>query len=489
MRDDELRRILTNANPWWGAGASGGNRIAWMRNHQLLASRAKSDLGYRNTILNDVATGPVTDGLILLVGPRRVGKSVLLFDCIGALCSRTDIDSRQIIHLPCDGFTTRDLRRALTLARDLTRSIDQDSPKPRIWFFDEIGTIRGWSAVIKAARDQTVFGGDTVVATGSRWVPGEDVEGNLFAGRAGQTSGRRLRPVAPMTFRDYLTATRPELAQPEKLDLMAIQTQNTVLRLEALRYDIDFYDLAWQDFLTCGGFPRAVAEHHIAGAVSISFIRDLGASLRGDVDPDSPPESIPLLLELLATRSTSPFSIRNASAQLGYSRAELTSRMARLIGSFATLRCFHMNDNGREIQGSQSKIYLTDPLLAWLPSRMRAGCAMPDFTALTEMAIGVSLARAIDSREEGRWVSGDTIGYVKTLSGQEIDFSPILVPTPAGSLRTVPIESKWVDDGWRSESRALTGKYGSGVVATKSVLDCVGDVWAIPTPLLVLLLE
>lgn len=484
-----MRRILVDANPWWRAAISGGSRIAWMRDHPLLASRTRTDLGYRNAVLNDVATGPVNDGLILLVGPRRVGKSVLLFDCIGALCGRDDIDSRQIIHLPCDGFATRDLRRAITLGRDLTRSVDQESPKPRMWFLDEVGTIRGWSAVIKAARDQTLFGGDTVVATGSRWVTGEDVEGNLFAGRAGQTGGRRLRPVAPMTFRNYLAATRPGLALPQKLDVTMIQTQTAALSLETFRYDIDLYDLAWQSFLTCGGFPRAVAEHQRTGEVSTSFMRDIAAWLRRDVDPDSPPESIPLLLELLATRPTSPFSVRRAAEQLGYSRSALTTRMARLIGSFATLQCQQMDDYGREIEGSQSKIYLTDPLLAWLPSRLRTGCVVPDFTALTEMAIGVALARVIDSREEGRWVSGDTIGYARTLSGQEVDFSPVSVPTPAGSFRTIPIESKWVGDGWRSESRVIAGKYASGIMATKSVLDCTDEVWAIPTPLLMLLLE
>jgi uncharacterized protein len=31
-------------------------------------------------------------------------------------------------------------------------------------------------------------------------------------------------------------------------------------------------------------------------------------------------------------------------------------------------------------------------------------------TRMTEMAIGVALARAIDDIEEARWVTGDTIG-------------------------------------------------------------------------------
>jgi hypothetical protein len=54
---------------------------------------------------------------------------------------------------------------------------------------------------------------------------------------------------------------------------------------------------------------------------------------------------------------------------------------------------------------------------------------------------------------------------------------------------TVPVESKWVDDGWRGESKVMGAKYGRGILATKSVLDVDDDVWAVPAPLLALLLR
>ena len=46
-----------------------------------------------------------------------------------------------------------------------------------------------------------------------------------------------------------------------------------------------------------------------------------------------------------------------------------------------------------------------------------------------------------------------------------------------------------VDDGWRGEARVIEDKYGSGILATKSILDTTGDVWAIPAPLVTLLLR
>jgi len=40
-----------------------------------------------------------------------------------------------------------------------------------VWTFS---TIPDWTAVLKAARDGTDFGDDTVVATGGRWLATED---------------------------------------------------------------------------------------------------------------------------------------------------------------------------------------------------------------------------------------------------------------------------------------------------------------------------
>jgi hypothetical protein len=64
----------------------------------------------------------------------------------------------------------------------------------------------------------------------------------------------------------------------------------------------------------------------------------------------------------------------------------------------------------------------------------------------------------------------------------------VRVPTESGPATTVPIEVKWVDAGWRGQARTIRAKFGRGIVATKSVLDLEGEVWAVPAPLVALLL-
>ena len=309
MRDDQRRQRLTDANPWWRAVAGGQDPTAWTGHHPVLKGRAAHDLGFRADVLDDVQSGRVTEQLAVLTGPRRIGKSVALLDTAAALCARRDVDARQVIYLPCDGMAAQDVHRCLVLGRELTRSIDRDQPHPRVWLLDEVSGVTGWTSVLKLARDNTAFGGDTVIATGGRWA-GDDIEGNLLAGRAGTSPGRRTRLLLPMTFRDYLAASRPELARPAPVHVSDLQDPGTADVLDSVAFDLDGYDLAWQDYLTCGGFPRAVAEHTRAGAVSTAYLNDLRSWLRADVDPDRPKIPSPACWtaspSALPARSTSP---------------------------------------------------------------------------------------------------------------------------------------------------------------------------------------
>ena len=358
VRDDELRRILTDANPWWRASAAGTDPTAWTNTHRLLKDRARYDLGYRSAVLDDITDGPLTDSLVVLMGPRRVGKSVTLLDAAAALCGRSDIDPRQVIHVPCDGMAERDLRRVLTRARDLTRSVDEPSPRQRVWLLDEITAISKCTSVLKTARDGADFGDDTVVVSGSRWAPGEDIEGNLLTGRAGTSQTRRIRQLLPMTFRNYLAATRPALPLPPVVHPAELQTPHVQSRLLALAFCVDYYDLAWQSYLTCGGFPRAVAEHHKSGGVSKAYMLDLAAWLRVDVDADAPAESVPNLLSGLSVRSTSPLSHASAAVDLGYaSRKVFELRLDRLVRTFAGIYCPRRDAAGARVAGSQPKFY------------------------------------------------------------------------------------------------------------------------------------
>jgi uncharacterized protein len=114
------------------------------------------------------------------------------------------------------------------------------------------------------------------------------------------------------------------------------------------------------------------------GAVGKPYQRDLLAWLRADVDPDAPLESVPQLLVTLMERMTSPLDQQKTAAEAGFSSREAFGlRLQRLVNSHALLRCRHRLDDGRAVPRAQAKLYLTDPLLAWLPSALSPGLPRP----------------------------------------------------------------------------------------------------------------
>jgi predicted AAA+ superfamily ATPase len=489
VRDDELRQLLTQSNPWWAAAAKGTDATAWVAESRTLRERTRYELGYRSGILDDI-TSSLPDGrLIVLTGPRRIGKSVALLDAAANLCTVAELDPRQIIYVSCDTMRGRDVTRTLTLGRQLTRSVDRDIPRPRVWLFDEISMVPGWTSALKLARDTTAFGDDTVVVTGSRWSQSEDIQGNLLAGRAGTSGSHRIRQLLPMSFRDFLAAAYPALPTTPALNPSRLQSGDARDRLDELAFAVDELDLAWQDYLTCGGFPRAVFEHTRVGAVTDAYARDLHAWLRRDVDPDAPTNTTTALLRGIDERSAAPLNLTQTASELGYStRPTFTARVDRLVSTHAALRVNQVRDGGERVVGAHFKLYLTDPLLSWIPSIVSPGLPSPDFARLTEAALGVTLARSLEALDEGRWLSDDSIGYHRTDSGGDVDLAPVRVPVDGAAAVTTPIDCKWVDAGWRGAARVIDGKFGRGILVTKSVLDTEGDVWAVPAPLLALLL-
>jgi predicted AAA+ superfamily ATPase len=452
----------------------------------LLQRRASYDLGYRSSILADVATAPIRDGLYVLRGPRRVGKSVVLKDLAAALCARADVDPRRIVYVPADTFRARDLRRAVVLATQITRPV---GPSRRVWLFDEVTGIDGWTAEVKSLRDNDSFGDDTVVLTGSSASGAERAVKDLGVGRAGEDNPNPFRTLLPMTFRSFLEATGSGVPVVDAMPLERLQSADVAGQLAMLEPVVDDLDLAWQRYLEAGGFPRAVAEYHRDGAVSSAFFGTLASWLTADVDPSAQPDSVALLMAELHARSTAPLNLRDLALRVDLSRDQLVGRLNKIIRSYAGLWCPQINDHGRRVVGTQAKFYLVDPAIAWLGHSMRPGLESPNFTRLAEAAIGVALARIIEARNPGRWTSGDTVGYFRTGSGKEIDFAPVPIPSAGGGERSVPVESKWVSDGWRPEARAIEGKYGRGIIATKSVISTQYPAWAVPAPILALLLE
>jgi uncharacterized protein len=164
-------------------------------------------------------------------------------------------------------------------------------------------------------------------------------------------------------------------------------------------------------------------------------------------------------------------------------------RLNRLISTFGAFWCAQADEHGRPIEGSQSKLYLLDPVITQLPAlRDDPTYTRPGMTNLTESHLALELGRAINELHPERFVEQRAVMYARSGSGNEVDFAP---PVHRGGTetRTAPLEARWVTHNWRSEALVMRGRYGAGVLGTKDIVDLDGAIWAIPAPMVALLLQ
>ncbi len=147
---------------------------------------------------------------------------------------------------------------------------------------------RGWSSVVKDLRDDTPLRRDCLVLTGSSSRELRDATKN-FAGRRGPATTRSDRLLMPIPFRDFCRLLGgldglPDVPAIDPREMMGRQAREAVEEFSFWANDL--VD-AWELYLRCGGFPRAVADFLRTGDVTPAFLQDLWDVVRGDAGRSS----------------------------------------------------------------------------------------------------------------------------------------------------------------------------------------------------------
>lgn len=473
MRDFERRQHLLASNPWWRDADGWQSHDPDLREARLNALRS-----YDPRPLEGIQPG----SLYLLMGPRRAGKSVAMKRAIEGLLADRSFDPRRIVFCPCESLGAQDLRRMVRLADDLAPGLE---PESRYWLFDEITYVNGWATALKELRDQTSLRSGCVVATGSSGAKLRDAQGEL-GGREGEAGGVRL--LLPMGFRAFARELYPMLAAnlpAHELALGDLQSEAMRRQLEPLAVYVDEVALAWERYLSIGGFPRAVADALGRVDVAPSTANGLWNVLAGDVlhVGSMSDRDVKALLARLVACLGSPLNVAGIAKSLNIgARNTVDSRIDRLCASFYAWRAETTYDGTTAAHAAQTKLYFVDPLIARLPSLRDPSIAPPDLTLLSEQQIGVCLLRHIAKTDHLPILDEAAVLVQRNpKTGAEIDF--------VGPLLHTPIESKYVSQKWRKERKALDEHYGRGILATRDVLDVNQDIWAVPTGLLAWMLE
>ncbi len=467
MNEGQLTRRLIEKNTWW-------SDPDWQRDDPDLRPLHSGPLDYQPNPLADIAP----DGLYVLVGPRRVGKSVELKRAIAGLLTSGVIPQR-IVYFSCDSLRAADVRTLLRRGRSMFPAV----AGARYWFIDEVTALPGWHAVIKDDRDTTPLREDCVVLTGSSSI---DLQAGVadLAGRHGSNEATPERLLLPMSFRSFchITSVALPLFNQPPLRPRDVFGERPVLEVAQVWWPA-LAD-AWENYLRIGGYPRAVADFLSVGDVRAPFVRDLWDVVRGEAFRtmrSSPPEALALFGRLSRSLS-STVNLSDLARDVGLSsNKEAEARISDLVTSFLGFRCYQ-DDNGRPNMNAQRKFYFTDPLLARLAHLLDSAYPEPDVSAVSEQQIGLALHRAVERERHAAFIELTEIRYwINRVTRAEIDF--------VGGRLGIGYESKYVDAGWRGESRTLAARGVGGVVATRSAFALDEDMVAIPTGLLAYLLS
>ena len=336
----EQRRMRMRAeNPWWGGG-------------EIRADyRALNPRAYFERFARLVEETRVHRAVVLM-GPRRVGKTVLLHHVIARLLAGGEYSRRDIGYVSLDHplYT----RLSIEGAAEEIGHASENPDGPRVLILDEIQYLADWERHLKAFVDG--HPGVKCVVSGSAAAALRLKSMESGAGRFTDF----LLP--PLTFHEYLglrgvgdlVKRRPRRDEPDKHEY----------RTDSL----SGLNRHFVDYLNFGGYPEAVSSDAIrsdparyigADIVDKVLLRDL-PSLYGIQDV----QELNALFMTLAYNTAGELSLDALSQQSGVSKPTIRRYLEYLEAAFLIKVVHRVDQNARRFKrANRFKVYVTTPAL------------------------------------------------------------------------------------------------------------------------------
>ena len=335
---DQVKKIIKQFNPHWKSGAI-ENEI------RKFKKRRYFDLFF------PLVTTKVKRAVVLM-GPRRVGKTVLLWQTLQELLKKKNI-KKKLLFLSLDAplLSSFSLEELLDLYREI---FSLKTLKGRVVIFDEIQYLKNWDIQLKVLVDnhpQTKF-----IASGS-------AAGALK--RKGQESGAGR-------FTDFLL---PPLTFFEYLELLGLSgsffkfpktgfSKTRKVKLKAKR--IEGLNREFINYINYGGFPEAIFNKEIqkdpqrfirSDIVDKVLLRDL-PSLYGIRDT----QELNRLFATLVYQTGNEISLEGLSRSSGVDKNTLKKYIEYLEAAFLIKTVKRVDFSSKRFKRENFfKVYLSNP--------------------------------------------------------------------------------------------------------------------------------
>ncbi len=334
----DVQKRLAFDNPWWVAGGGiDAERREWPRR------------AYFAPFMQLVGAVEVPRAVVL-IGPRRVGKTVMLAHAVQALLDDSVVGS-EILYVSLDTplYSGRSLENLVRTFMELHRHGDGK----RLWvFFDEIQYLKDWEVHLKSLVD--TFRSVRFVASGSAAAALRMKSRESGAGRFTDFV------LPPLTFSEYLAfaGREDELIVGEPVEPGRAPTYRA-RSIEALNAE-------FVNYLNYGGFPEAVmnpairenpARYLRQDIVDKVLLKDL-PSLYGINDT----QELNRFFNVLAYNTGDELSPEKLSKDTGIGKQKLLDYLEYLEAAFLIKRVHRVDDTARRMQRARTfKVYLTNP--------------------------------------------------------------------------------------------------------------------------------
>ncbi|MDX2224029.1 MAG: ATP-binding protein [Rhodospirillaceae bacterium] len=342
VTDEAVFSRLTEDSPWWAHPNLAGVSIqsTWRRDYfsRFFRLLSQTQLGLRRALV--------------LIGPRRVGKTVLMKQAIAQLIAE-GVDPATILYAPVDTPTYSEL-----VIEDYLDILARRSKRPKssrlFLFLDEIQYHADWERHVKSLVD--AYPQLSIVVSGSSAAALKRKSSESGAGRLTNFD------LPPLTFHEFLKFR-------EKADVL-VKAQSTsdseLPTYSVANGKIDELNKEFESYLHFGGFPEAVMSPIIRDEperflkediIDKVLIRDL-PSLYGI----SNTTELYRLFKTLAFNTAQEASLEGMSQQSGIVKETIQKYFEFLEAAFLVRRIKRVDERASAFKRERTfKVYLTNP--------------------------------------------------------------------------------------------------------------------------------
>lgn len=421
----EAQRRLALDNPWWKAGQGiDAEEAGWPRRAYF-------------TQFASLALNTGVRRAVVLIGPRRVGKTVMLKHLIASLLDE-GIAGTQLLFLSLDTplYSGRSLESLVRMFTDL----HQHPPAKPLWvLFDEVQYLKDWEIHLKSLVD---------TYTHIRFVASGSAAAALRMKSRESGAGRFTEFILPpLTFAEYLRFAGQEEALVRDADPPGERVP------AYLATDIDALNAEFIHYLNYGGFPEAVMNPVVRAnparflrqdIVDKVLLKDL-PSLYGIGDT----QELNRFFNVLAFNTGNEVGLEDLSKHSGITKIKLAEYLEYLEAAYLIRRVHRIDDNALRLQRARTfKVYLTNPSIR----AALFGMVTADDEAMGNLAETAVWSQWLHSAEVSR-----SLHYARWKAGRQ-DLEVDIVSLDARTQKPrFAVEIKWSDrvPGALNELRGL----------------------------------